>query len=246
MSLGLLRALLITDPLVILSTIFFGSINLLVSLFETTGRMQVAIARVWSKSLLLLANVKMDFDGIEKIDPDGSYVFASNHLSYMDTPVVLAHIPVQFRFLAKKGLFSIPFLGYHLTRAGHIPVPREDPRGAIKTMNLAAQIIRERDISVLIFPEGGRTRDGELQPFKEGAAHIAIQAGVPIVPIALDGTREVLPMGSLNIRPGRVVLRIGDPIPTTGLTTRDRGKLTAQVREKIVEMMEARKKAPVA
>ncbi len=241
MSLGLLRALLITDPLVILSTIFFGTINLIVSLFDQSGNTQVAIARVWSKSLLLLAGVKMDVDGVENISSNGSYLIASNHLSYMDTPVVLAHIPVQFRFLAKKGLFSIPFLGYHLKRAGHIPVPRDDPRGAVRTMQKAAEVIRARGISILVFPEGGRTRDGVLQPFKEGAAHIAIQAGVPIVPVALVGTREVLPMGSLNIRPGRVTLRIGKPIETKNLTARDRKQLTEEVREQIAGLLEGHK-----
>ena len=114
----------------------------------------------------------------------------------MDTPVVLANIPVQFRFLAKSGLFQIPLLGTHLARAGHIPVPRDDARAAVKTMTTAAQVIRERGISLLIFPEGGRSHTGELASFKEGAAYIAIRAGVPLVPIVLKGTREVLPFGS--------------------------------------------------
>ena len=120
---ALLWSLLFIDPLIILSTIFFGSISLVVSLFDTTGRTQIEVARVWSRSLLWFAGVRVTVEGISKINPDASYVFASNHLSYMDTPVVLSHIPVQFRFLAKKGLFQIPFLGTHLARAGHIPVP---------------------------------------------------------------------------------------------------------------------------
>ena len=132
----------------------------------------------------------------------------------MDTPVVLANIPVQFRFLAKRGLFQIPLLGTHLTRAGHIPVPRDDARAAVKTMTTAAQAIRERGISLLIFPEGGRSQTGELAAFKEGAAYIAIRAGVPLVPIALKGTREILPYGSGHVRSGSVTMRIGDPIPT--------------------------------
>ena len=237
MSPGLLRALFITDPLIIVATIIMGPVNLAMSFFDPSGRVQVAIARSWSRLLLKIAGVRVDLSGMEKISPKGSYVFASNHASYMDTPVVLALIPVQFRFLAKKGLFHIPFLGHHLKRAGHIPVPRDNPREALKMMAEAGRAVKERGISLLIFPEAGRTRTGELLPFKEGAAYIAIKAGVPIVPIALSGTREVLPMGSLNVRPGRVEMRVGDPIPTESLTLHDRSRLTAEIYEKVAEML---------
>ena len=179
MSAGLIRALLITDPLIIIATVILGSINLAVLFLTTAGRKQVAIARFWSKVLIKIAGVKLEIEGLEKIDPNGSYVFASNHVSYMDTPIVLGHIPVQFRFLAKKGLFSVPFLGYHLKRAGHIAVPRENPREALKAMAEAGRVIRERGISVLIFPEGGRSLEG-LKPFKEGAAYIAITRESPL------------------------------------------------------------------
>lgn len=237
MSLGLIRSLLITDPLIILATIILGSINLVASLFETDGRRQIAIAQFWSRLIIRIAGVRLTITGLEHIDPQGSYVFASNHLSYMDTPVVLGHIPVQFRFLAKKGLFKIPFLGYHLQRAGHIAVPREDPRAAIKTMSLAAETIQQRGISILIFPEGGRTRDGRMHEFKDGASYIAIKAGVPVVPIGLIGTRAVLPMGSLNIRPGAVEMHVGQPIPTSGLSLKDRGALTEQTRQEVAKLI---------
>jgi 1-acyl-sn-glycerol-3-phosphate acyltransferase len=237
MSPGLLRALLITDPLIIIATIILGSLNLFVSLFDEGGRKQVSIAQFWSRVLLFIAGVKLHIEGLEKIDPNGSYVFVSNHVSYMDTPVVLGHIPVQFRFLAKKGLFSIPFLGYHLKRAGHIPVPRENPREAMKAMSEAAKIIRERGVSILIFPEGGRSLTG-LKPFKEGAAYIAIKAGVPVVPLSLTGTLEVLPMGSLNVRPGRVELRVGDPVPTAHLTLHDRAELNELLYRRVSELLE--------
>lgn len=226
----------IRAALVVVSTIFWGAISLVVSFFDSTGRVQIATARRWARSLLTIGGVRVSVEGIEKIRPDGSYVIASNHLSYMDTPVVLANVPVQFRFLAKRGLFQIPFLGTHLARAGHIPVPREDPRAAVKTMTLAAETIRTRGISMLVFPEGGRSHDGNLRPFKEGAAFIGIKSGVPIVPIALVGTREVLPYGSGSIRPGKVTLRVGEPIETAALTIRDRGAVTEKIREQIVAM----------
>jgi 1-acyl-sn-glycerol-3-phosphate acyltransferase len=236
MSLGLVRALLITDPLIVVATVVLGSVNLFVSLFDEGGRKQVAIARFWSRVLLWIAGVRLTIEGLDKIDPNANYVFVSNHLSYMDTPVVLGHIPVQFRFLAKQGLFRIPFLGYHLHRAGHIPVPRDNPRAALKSMSDAAKIIEERGISILLFPEGGRSLTG-LKPFKEGAAYIAIKAGVPVVPLALKGTLEVLPMGSLTVRPGHVVLRVGDPIQTKDMSIRDREQLSLLLHDEVAALL---------
>lgn len=232
-----LRAYLITAPLIILATAAFGVVSRIIAVFDTAGRKQIAVARAWARFLLWGSGVKVKVEGLEKIAPDGSYVFASNHLSYMDTPVLLANIP-QFRFLAKIGLFKIPLLGTHLATAGHIAVPRGDARAAVKTMTTASQLIRERGISVLIFPEGGRSETGDLASFQEGAAYIAIRAGVPLVPIALQGTREVLPFGSGHVRSGWVTLRIGDPIPTDQVTLRDRGRITAQLRERVAGMLD--------
>jgi 1-acyl-sn-glycerol-3-phosphate acyltransferase len=236
MSLAYVRSLLITDPIIIIATIIMGSFSLLASLFDSEGKLQHQISRIWSRMLLAVSGVKMRIEGLEKIDPHGSYVFVANHSSLMDTPVVLAHIPLQFRFLAKKGLFLIPILGTHLRRAGHLPVVKDDPRASLKSMSDAAKIIRERGLSVLLFPEGGRSH-GQLQEFKEGAAYIAIKAGVPAVPIVMTGTREVLPMGSMQIMSGIVGLRIGDPIPTANLTLKDRSSLTLALRERVAELL---------
>jgi len=216
----------------------YGTASLLVSFFDPSRRRQNAAERAWARALLAITGVKVKVEGLDKIARDGSYVFVSNHLSYMDTPVALASIPVRFRFLAKRGLFQIPFLGWHLGRAGHIRVPREDARAAVKTMALAAQVIREEGISLLIFPEGGRSRTGEMRDFKEGAAFIAIKAGVPLVPVALKGTREVLPFGSGVVRRGNVAMRIGDPIPTTHASPHDRVRLTEELRRRIVALLE--------
>ena len=230
-------SLLFVDPLIVLSTIVFGSVSIALSFFDRDGRKEIAVARVWGRVLLRVAGVRVTVEGLDRIDPDGAYVFVSNHLSYMDTPVVLSTIPVQFRFMAKEGLFQIPFLGTHLAQAGHIPVPRDDPRAAVKSLTRAAETIRDRRISVLIFPEGGRSMNGELQPFKEGAAYIAIKAGVPVVPVRLVGTREILAMGSATFRRGPVTLRIGDPIPTQNLKMRDREELTECIRKQVVGML---------
>ncbi|HUA85989.1 MAG TPA: lysophospholipid acyltransferase family protein, partial [Bryobacteraceae bacterium] len=236
-TMAFLWTMVFVDPLIILSTIFFGTISVTASFFEKDGRIQTAMARYWARSLLKFAGTRVTVEGIEKICLDKPYVFVSNHLSYMDTPVVLGAIPVQFRFMAKKGLFQIPFLGTHLMQAGHIPVPLDDARASVKTLHRAAQTIRDRGISILIFPEGGRSINGVLQDFKEGAAYIAIKAGVPVVPVTMVGTRRILAMGTMTFHSGAVKVRISDPIPTAGMTLHDRRELTAKIRGRIVEML---------
>lgn len=238
MSLSFLTALLYRDPMVILATIAYGSVSLVVSLFDHNGDKQAAVAAAWARMLLRISGVTLRVEGLEKLSASESYVFAPNHVSYMDTPAMLTAIPARFRFLANDYLFRIPFLGTHLTRAGHIPVVQGNARESIRALNEAGKIIRARQISVLVFPEGGRSPDGSLQDFRDGAAFIAIKAGVPIVPVALKGMSDVLPMGSMHIRPGVVEVHVGDPIATADLTIRDRGALTEQIRAKLVRMLE--------
>jgi 1-acyl-sn-glycerol-3-phosphate acyltransferase len=232
-----LRGILLTAPAIVLATLFLGTLSVIAALFDKTGVTLNRLARVWGRFLLAVSGVKVRVEGLEHIDPNGSYIFVSNHLSYMDTPVVLSHVPLQFRFLAKRGLFEIPLVGTHLKQAGHIPVPREDPRAALKIMQLAAETIVNKEISLLIFPEGGRSHDGRLRPFKEGAVYIAIKAGVPLVPMTLIGTREVLPFGSGVVLPGEVTLRILPPIDTAALTLKDRGRVTEEIRELILKQL---------
>lgn len=230
------RTILFTGPLVVLLTIYYGTLDLIASFIDSTGDWQHRIAQRWSKALLFVGGVRITLEDIQKIQENGSYIFASNHLSFSDTPVMIANIPCQFRFMAKQGLFNVPFIGFHLRRGGHIPVPREDARAAVRAINEAARIVKERKISILLFPEGGRT-DGELRRFKEGAALIAITAGVPIVPVAVRGTREIMPMGSLRMVPGKVRIRIGNPISTEGMSPKDRSKLNQQVRDQVEAML---------
>jgi 1-acyl-sn-glycerol-3-phosphate acyltransferase len=235
MSLGHVRSLLFTDPLIILMTIAFGTVSFIVTFFDSTGRLPNKLARPWARWLLRIARVRLTLEGVEKIDPQQSYVFVANHRSYMDIPAILASIPVEFRFYAKQGLFLVPFLGTHLKRAGHLPVARGDARASVKSMTLGAQLIQQRKISMLLFPEGGRSRAG-MREFKQGAAYIAIKAGVPIVPLGLTGTRYVLPMGSNYVRGGPVVLKVGDPIPTAGLKLQDRTQLTETLSRQVAEL----------
>jgi 1-acyl-sn-glycerol-3-phosphate acyltransferase len=235
---ALLWSLLVIDPLIVLSTFFCGAVSGLFAIFgPSTRSKQIAISRAWARSILFFAGVKVEVEGLERLAAAGPYVFSANHLSYMDTPVILTYIPVQFRFLAKEGLFQIPFLGWHLKTAGHVPVPREDPRAAVRSLSLTAKLIESDGTSVLFFPEGGRSADGALQEFKDGAAYIAIKAQARLVPVALLGTNKIMPMGSKVIRGGRVKLRVGEPIPTTGMTLKDRGALTEAAREQMTRLL---------
>jgi 1-acyl-sn-glycerol-3-phosphate acyltransferase len=231
-----LRSIFISTPLVAVATIVLGAISLATSLFDKSGNAQHNIARLWARILLAAGFIPVRAEGAEKLDQRASYVFVANHGSYMDIPALLAALPHQFRFFAKKGLYKIPFLGYHLKHAGHLPVDRTNARNSLKSMAEGARIVRERGISVMLFPEGGRSAEG-LRGFKEGAAYIAIKAGVPVVPIAIIGMRELLPMGSIHLRSGRVQVRVGDPIPTVGMTIKDRDELTGRLRREVASLM---------
>jgi 1-acyl-sn-glycerol-3-phosphate acyltransferase len=230
-----LRSMLFSIPAIAIFTIVMATISITCSLWDRAGHAQHRIARFWSHVLLALGFVRCSAYGIEKLDPNRSYVLVSNHASYMDTPAIVSSLPLQFRFFAKKTLFSIPFLGWHLTRAGHIPVIRGDARASLKSMSEGAKMMRDRGVSLLLFPEGGRVPSG-MRTFKEGAAYLAIKAGVPIVPIGLIRTRDVLPMHTLVIRPGTVELHVGDPIPTAGMKLQDRGRLNELLQEQVAAL----------
>jgi 1-acyl-sn-glycerol-3-phosphate acyltransferase len=231
-----LRSLCFSTPLIALSTIVMGTLSLIASFFDPSGNSQHRIARLWARSLLAVSFIRVRVEGLEKLDPRGSYVLVSNHTSFMDIPALLANLPPQFRFFAKQGLFQIPFLGTHLKRAGHLPVDRSSVRASLRSMSEGARVIAERHVSVLLFPEGGRAPEG-LREFKEGAAYIAIKAGVPAVPIAILGMRPLLPMGSIHIRRGTARVRVGDPIPTASLKLADRERLTARLRREVAALL---------
>jgi 1-acyl-sn-glycerol-3-phosphate acyltransferase len=231
-----LRALLFSAPAIVLATIVMGSVSLTCSLWDRAGIAQHRVARAWAGMLMALGFVQCEVHGIEKLDPRCSYVLVANHASYMDTPAILSRVPLQFRFFAKEGLFSIPFMGWHLRRAGHLPVVRDDPRASLKAMSAGARMLSENGVSLLLFPEGGRSEAG-LRPFKEGAAYIAIKAGVPAVPIGLVNTRHVMPMHSALIRPGTVKIFVGDPIPTTGMKLQDRGRLNQMLQDRVADLI---------
>jgi 1-acyl-sn-glycerol-3-phosphate acyltransferase len=195
------------------------------------------VARAWARHLLKIAGARVTVTGLDRLDPNTSYVLSPNHVSYLDTPTLLAHIPNSFRFLAKEELFKIPFIGGHLERAGNISVPLEDPRAALRVLAQAGKGMKENGVSMLVFPEGGRSETGGLQPFKDGAALLAIKAQAPIAPIGIIGIRDLLPMHSHHLRPGKVTVRFGEPIPTEGMQIRDRAALTERLYKEITALV---------
>lgn len=235
-ALSWLRSILLTIPLIIISTILAGIAVLLAPLLGGRGDFQDRCMRAWARMLLAVSFVRVSTSGLEKLDCSQAYVFCSNHLSYMDPPIILARLGNRFHFVAKKSLFAIPIFGWAMRAAGHIAIDRENPRAAARSVSQAADELRA-GTSVIIFPEGGRSLDGELQPFLSGAFRLAIEAHAPVVPIAVAGSRKILKPGSINIHSGPVQLILGEPISTRGMTAKHRDQLAAMVRHAVEKML---------
>jgi 1-acyl-sn-glycerol-3-phosphate acyltransferase len=229
------RSNVLSGPPFLLGTALFGSAALLGSLFDKHGRLQHRIARIWARNCIFSSGARLQVIGLENI-PAEAAVFAANHTSYMDTPVVFASLPFQFRILAKKELWTLPFIGWYLNRSGQIPINTENPRATLSSLGAGVRTLRD-GLSVFVFPEGGRTEDGTLQPFLNGAAYLAIRAQVPLVPIALIGVYDLLPIHTAHFYPSPdgtpLKLVFGEPIQTHGHTLRESEALTEQLREAI-------------
>lgn len=229
-ALSHIRSLAVTVPLCYLATVLWGTGSLLVSAFDSTGRLQHLCARGWARTLLLIAGARVTVRGAENLEPGRAYVFAANHQSYFDIPVAFGYLPANFRIMAKATLFRIPFLGWHLRRSGHMPIARDNPRRAARSLLEAATHVRQ-GTSVFVFPEGGRSPHGQFKEFKAGTFLLAIKAGVPVIPVTLSGTRAVLKMNSFHVHPGRVELILHPPVSTEGLNSRSADALCDQVRD---------------
>ena len=229
------RTYLIFNPLIYFYTFVLGTLSLLSSLFDRSGRIQHGFARLWSKMILGTAGCRLQVEGLEGLDLAHPYIYASNHQSALDIPVLYVGLPVQFRIMAKKELFRYPFMGWHLKRSGQIPIERENARSSLKSLIRASETVRG-GTPLFVFPEGGRTPDGTIKPFLGGAFYVAIKAGVPIVPMAIVGTYEAIPMNSFVIRPHSMRLIVGKPISTEGMNPRDMDTLASRVQKAIEDL----------
>jgi len=192
------------------------------------------LARLWARILLTISHIPVEIVGRRHVLMDSPQIFAANHQSDVDTMVALACIPVPFRWIAKKELFNVPLFGAAMRNAGYIPIDRRNHESALKSLEDAAQIIKKGN-SVMTFPEGTRSNNGTIQPFKQGIFHLAIRAGVPIVPVTIIGTAAIMPKRSLKIIPGRIKLIIGKPVDVSGYTIETRHQLLDEVRNTIMK-----------
>jgi 1-acyl-sn-glycerol-3-phosphate acyltransferase len=229
------RSLLFFDPLIYLYTTVLGSLSLLSSFFDRDGRIQHGFARLWSRMILKTSLCRLRVSGLDQLGTSKPYIYAVNHLSALDIPCLYAGLPVQFRIMAKRNLFNYPFLGWHLRRSGQIAIDRSDARSSLRSLMRASETVHN-GMSMLVFPEGGRSQDGLLQEFLGGAFYVAIKAGVEVVPMALVGTRDALPMNSYVIRPTQFELVVGKPISTEGMTVREMDKLAEITKQAIADL----------
>jgi 1-acyl-sn-glycerol-3-phosphate acyltransferase len=218
-------------PAFFLGTAIFGSLSLLVSLWDKNGRQQHAIAQSWGRTITRISGARLIILNRKNLDGRVA-IYAANHLSYMDTPVIFGALPFQFRIVARHDLFKLPFIGWHLTRSGQVPVNVTNPRASIASLSSAVRTLKS-GLPAFIFPEGSRSTSGHPDVFLNGPAFMAIRAQVPIVPMALIGTHELLPIHTSVFHPVPVTLAVGEPIETTGYTMRQIDELTARMKAEI-------------
>ena len=225
---------------IILVTAFMAVMVILVSFVTASGDTAHKVGKIWAKCILALSNIRVTVKGLSNLKPGRSYIYMANHMSNFDIPVLQAFLPVQFRWLAKAELYKIPVFGYAMKRAGYISIDRSDRESAIESLNKAAKIIRG-GISVVIFPEGTRSRTHNIQPFKKGGFFLAVDSGVPIIPIIIHGTGRIMPKKKMLIKPGNVTLEIEKPINSSCYTRETKDNLIEKVREVILDSFEQNK-----
>ncbi len=224
--------LVVAPPLMIVVSIL-ALLDLI--FFRKSPAKALIFPRIWGRITCKIAGVRVRIEGLENIAADQTYIFVANHVSQFDILTFQGYFPHDFRWIAKKELFRIPIFGTAMRRTGFISMDRTHGREALKSLNKAAEQIAG-GTSVIIFPEGTRSRDGRLHPFKTGAIMLAIKAGVPVVPIGINGTYSILPKGKLLAGSGEVVIRVGAPIPTTDFTAHDKQELARQLHDRVGDL----------
>lgn len=218
--------------IIIFLTIIFGTLSLTSSLFDKKGKLQHLCARYWGRSILKLTGITIEIEGLENLACRGPVILMSNHQSLYDILVLLSSIPLQFGFLAKESLFKIPILGWHMSRAGYIPIDRSDSRDGVRSLLEGVQKIK-RGKSVVIFPEGTRSLDNKIGSFKLGGFVMAIKAGIPIIPITINGSGKVIQKGEKRFSPNTIKLIIGSPVITETYTSKEKKVLADEIKERM-------------
>jgi len=212
----------------------YMSVNTLIFSYITSEENNIhRLARIWAKYLLILTNVRVQVIGIDNVHKDSPQVFMVNHHSVFDIFVLLAQIPIQFRWVIKRELFKVPVFGKALRVAGYIEVDRQHHEKALKSLDIAASKIRDGK-SVMTFPEGTRSAEGAIRPFKQGIFYLAMQSGVPIVPISIIGSGDIMPKNSLQIIPKDIIMIIDRPVDVSGYNVETRHELITKVRDIII------------
>jgi 1-acyl-sn-glycerol-3-phosphate acyltransferase len=230
-----LRSYLLLDPLIWLYTVGFGIISLPVSLLPDRERRLHALARAWAWLIMKTTLSPVKVTGLETIDAAKAQVFAANHASALDIPVLYTYLPFLFRIAFKSELLSYPIVGWHLKRSGQICIDQQNPARSIGSVRSALKGLKA-GVPLVIFPEGGRTPDGEIKPFLPGAFFLAIKAQVDVVPVVLVGTYDLLPMNTYHIKCRPLQMRVGESIPTAGLGVEDLEALSAEVHRRITAL----------
>jgi len=225
---------------VFFATLVCGVVVIVLSFFVRSGNPMHKVARFWGRSILVVSGVKVSVKGLSNVDLTAPYIYMPNHQSNFDIPVLLGHLTVQFRWLAKMELFKIPIFGRAMRKAGYISIDRNNRQSAFESLKVAADKIKS-GISVLIFPEGTRSLDGRIRPFKKGGFVLAIDSGVPIVPVVITGTRAIMPKGRFRVYPGQVSMVIHKPIDTSVYTRKTKESLMENVRRVICDNFETDK-----
>jgi len=216
------------------TTVILGTVAILLSLFDSSGNIPHLVARLWGKIQLRTTGTGVQIQGLDHIEPEKSYILVSNHQSTFDIFALLGYLPIQFRWTAKAELFRTPFMGWAMSRIGYIPIERSSPKKAYRSMLRAAEVVR-KGTSVIIFPEGTRSPDGNLQPFKKGVFLIALKSQAPILPITIQGTSKIMRKGDWRIYPGQVRIQIDPPIETAGSPAQKEEQLSQRVRSTLVK-----------
>ena len=230
-----LRSYCILDPLIWFYTVVLGIISLPVTLLPNRERALHGFSRTWSWLIMKTIFSSVKVSGLESIDPSVPHVYAVNHASALDIPVLYVYLPFLFRIAFKSELLSYPIVGWHLKRSGQVCIDQQNPSRSISSIRAALKGLKA-GLPLVIFPEGGRTPDGEIKPFLSGAFFLAIKAQVDVVPVALVGTYELLPMNTYHIKSRPLEMRVGEPISTVGLKGHDLQALSARVQKAVEDL----------